>query len=281
MDWLILAFFVVFGFVVGSFLDNLAYRLPNGIDLFAPIKSHCEKCNTEFKWYEKIPVLSFVVSGGRCRHCHERLPLRSLLLPVLNAALYAGIYLFFQNTALLGWRIAQTACTAILSSVMLLSAVIDAEHKVAFDIVTGIGGAAAALYHVFGALFVGRYIPDHIVEILLGFGIGLVVFAVSYFFPKFFLKKDGFGGGDVLLGVVISLYLGIMRLAVALFVTAFVALLLSIIAMISALRKRGEITETDKSLPFVPFMTLGFFVGLFVGQPVAEWAIDAIFSLLI
>lgn len=279
MDWLIFAFFVIFGFVIGSFLDNLAYRLPNGIGLFAPVKSHCEKCNTEFKWYEKIPVLSFVFSGGRCRRCRERLPLRTLLLPILNAALYAGIYLFFKNTTTLAWRIAQTGCTSILSSVMLLSAVIDAEHKVAFDIVTGVGGAAAILYHVFGGVFVGRYFPDNIVEILLGLGVGLFAFAISYFFPKFFLKKAGFGGGDVLLGVVIALYLGIMRLAVTLFVTAFVALFASIISMLVALRKHGEITEEDKSLPFIPFMTFGFFVGLFVGQPVAEWAIEAVLSL--
>ena len=77
----------VLGLCVGSFLNVVIYRLPNGMNLAKPA-SHCPKCKKEIKWYDNIPVLSYIILGGKCRNCKTHISFRYTLVELLNAILW-------------------------------------------------------------------------------------------------------------------------------------------------------------------------------------------------
>ena len=87
---------ILLGLCVGSFLNVVIYRLPLGQSLAKP-KSHCPKCNAPIKWYDNIPVLSYIILGGKCRHCKEKISFRYPAIEILNAVLWFACLTLFTN----------------------------------------------------------------------------------------------------------------------------------------------------------------------------------------
>ena len=88
--WVIVLFSAVFGGAVGSFLNVVVYRLPNGLSLVAP-PSHCPICKTPIRWFDNVPVFGWMMLGGRCRHCRCWIPIRYPLVEALTAAMFAAL----------------------------------------------------------------------------------------------------------------------------------------------------------------------------------------------
>ena len=95
MEKLYLIFFFILGSIMGSFYHVLATRLSKGMSIIRPA-SHCEKCNHELKWYELIPILSYIFQGGKCRKCKTPLPLSYLLMEICSGMLFAVCYHVFD-----------------------------------------------------------------------------------------------------------------------------------------------------------------------------------------
>ena len=87
---------ILLSLVVGSFLNVVIYRLPRNMSLAKP-GSHCPKCNSPIKWYDNIPVLSYLFLGGKCRNCKEKISFRYPMIELLNCALWFVSLLIFTN----------------------------------------------------------------------------------------------------------------------------------------------------------------------------------------
>ena len=124
-DSLVLVFVGVFGLIVGSFLNVCIYRLPRHESLAFP-SSHCPACGRSLRWYENIPVLSYVILGGRCRTCRTRI---SPVYPLVELAACALAILFYEQSGLS----ILFASRLVFTFALLVLFMIDLQHRILAD----------------------------------------------------------------------------------------------------------------------------------------------------
>src|SRR5580693_1245259 len=125
----------VMGAIFGSFLNVVAYRLPRHESIVLPA-SHCTRCGTPVKPYDNIPILSCLLLRGHCRGCGERISVRYPLVEALTAALCAGAVLTYSSAA-------GIALSVALILVVVPAALIDLEHRIIPNKITGLGALVA------------------------------------------------------------------------------------------------------------------------------------------
>jgi leader peptidase (prepilin peptidase)/N-methyltransferase len=173
----------LFGLLIGSFLNVVAWRLPRGESLVKP-RSKCPGCATQLKPYDNVPVLSWLMLRGRCRGCGERISAR---YPVVEAAT-AGLYVLV--VALKWGDVLQTTLGLVLVTFLVPIAVIDLDLKIIPNKLTA---PAAVLAVALGAVLEPSYLPEQ-----LAAGAG----ALAFFLLPALIHKKGMGMGDVkLVGV--------------------------------------------------------------------------------
>lgn len=232
------------GLCVGSFLNVVIYRLPLGISLAAP-PSHCPVCGYRLRWYDNIPVLSYLMLGGKCRHCHAHISLRYTLVELANTALWLGAAFLWRGNILMA------LVAAAASSVAICTFFIDLEHGIIpdrFPVMLGILAIPAALLDSFDAWYA------HLIGAAVGFAVfWLVGFAVS---KK--IGREALGGGDIKLALAAGAFLGWKRFLVMM----LVASVSGSVWMLMRRRRDGESRET----PFGPFLAVGFLAAMFAGS---------------
>jgi leader peptidase (prepilin peptidase)/N-methyltransferase len=242
MDVAVAAFFLAPGLAVGSFLNVLAARLPLKRSVVHP-GSACMSCGTEIRWYDNVPVLSYVLLRGRCRSCGAGIGLRYPAVELTTALLVAGCVLAFGLTA--DAAVATLFCIALVA----VSAT-DLEHRI---IPNKIVLPAAAL--VLAAQTVMHPSPEWALGALGASGF-LFVAALAY--------PAGMGMGDVKLALLMGAMLGR---------TVGVALMLGMIAAlvpgVALLAKHGQ-KARKMGIPFGPFLALGSVVALFWGHAILD-----------
>lgn len=229
---------------LGSFLNVVAARLPEGRSLLSP-PSSCGSCGTEIAWRDNVPVVSFLLLRGRCRHCGTGIGARYLAVEVGTALLVAACFLVFGPTA------DAVVASVFVSTLVVLSA-IDVERRILPDKIVlpsaGIILAAQLLLH-----------PDQWLEwILAPLGAAAFLFAALLAYPK------GMGMGDVKLCLLLGAMLGKLVL-VALMIGMVAALVPAVVLVVrhgSAARKMA--------IPFGPFLAFGAVVALFIGDSLLD-----------
>ncbi len=225
---------------LGSFLNVVAARLPEGRSLVSP-PSSCGSCGTKIAWRDNVPVVSFLLLRGRCRHCGARIGARYLAVEVGTALLVAACFLAFGPTA------DAVVASVFVSALVVLSA-IDVERRILPDKIV-LPTAAAVL-----AAQIALH-PDRAPEfVLAALGASLFLFVALLTYPK------GMGMGDVKLCLLLGAMLG-KGVVVALMVGMVAALVPAFVLLArhgAAARKMG--------IPFGPFLALGAVVALFVGD---------------
>jgi len=235
----------VFGTVVGSFLNVLAVRLPGGESVVRP-GSHCRMCNVPIRWYDNVPILSFVWLRGRCRSCGARFSWRYPLVEALTGALFAGAVVRFGVTPTL-------APALLLLASLVAITFIDLSWQIIPDaitlpgIVTGVVASVAT-----GA----NTLAESLLGIALGGGIFLAIILLS---------GGGMGGGDMKLGAMLGAFLGWKIALLSLLVAVVLGGALAIGLL--ATRARGR----KDAIPFGPFLAAGGAVGLFWGERILTW----------
>jgi leader peptidase (prepilin peptidase)/N-methyltransferase len=228
---------IIFGLVFGSFYNVLIYRIPKGISLVNPKKSFCPVCNHQLAWKDNIPILSYLVLGGKCRYCGSKI---SPLYPVIEGSTAA----LFLLAVFLTSNIWNMLALWILFSGGIIVTAIDLQTMMIPDfavIMTAVGGVLWAIAN-------GQVLLS-LISAGIGFGIFLIIHLVS---------KQGMGFGDVEYIAALALYLVPFSLVWAILIASIAAIIFALPMLIT--RKANRKTH----VPFGPFLALGVSIAIFI-----------------
>lgn len=235
----------ILGLLVGSFLNVCIFRIPLRQSVVTT-PSHCGACGKRIRSHDLIPVLSYLLLGGKCRFCGEKISLRYPMVELLNAAAYLLIY------QACGLSI-QFMGFSLLASSLIVIAFIDYDHKIIPDGVVLLLIGAGVIYSVFA-----RDITW--LDRLIGF------FAASLpLYLILLLSKGGVGGGDIKLMAAVGIYLGWKLTLLSLLIGAVLG---SIVAVILLIMKRK--TRKDE-IPFGPALAVGIMAAALYGNRLLDW----------
>jgi leader peptidase (prepilin peptidase)/N-methyltransferase len=236
----------LFGLLIGSFLNVVAWRLPRGESLVRP-RSKCPGCSAQLKAYDNVPVLSWLLLRGRCRGCGERISARYPVVEATTAALYVLVVALKHDDAL------QLVLGLALVTFLVPIAVIDIDLKIIPNKLTG---PAAVLAVALGAVLEPSYLPEQLIA-----GVG----ALLFFYLPALIHAKGMGMGDVKLAAVLGLYLG-RAVAPAL----FIALIVGVVAGVAIIAMKGVSEGRRTKVPFGPFLALGGLIAFFAGDALVD-----------
>jgi leader peptidase (prepilin peptidase)/N-methyltransferase len=244
----------VFGAIVGSFLNVCITRIPKRESLVSP-PSHCCKCGKSIRFYDNVPIISFLILRGRCRFCRERISVRYVLVEVITGVMTAALYFRFGLTLAF-------VTTFIFVTALIVVSFIDLEHRIVPDVISLPGilvGAliAIAAKYVFGDT--SQVIPSPLstfIGILAGGG---ALYGIGWIYERV-TGVDGMGGGDIKLLAMIGAFLGLPSIPVTVFIGSLVGSVVGVVLML--------VTGTGRrlALPFAPFLCIGATTHLFFGQ---------------
>lgn len=253
-----------FGAFVGSFLNVVVYRVPLGRSVVSP-GSACGACGHAIRWYDNIPVLSWLVLRGHCRDCGAGIAARYPLVEIGTAVLLGTVAWRFvpeitaaTATAEVVAAVLQTVAFAYLAAISLALAIIDIEvHRLpnalvlpAYPVGFALLGTVAVLTGEWGSFFTAV--------------VAAIAFALIYAIPAF-AAPGSMGMGDVKLAGVLGLFLGSLGVAPT-FVGLVAGFLLGGLAgVVLIVRGRGRKTK----LALGPWMLAGAWIGILVGEPLA------------
>lgn len=247
METMTLIFIAVFGLVFGSFLNVVIYRLPRGKSLMRP-PSSCPGCGAQIKPYDNIPVLSYIILGGKCRKCGRRI---SAVYPAVEALTALGFVLVYFNAGrVLGLEF---VAGCVFMSALIALGFIDYDHQILPNAITLPGLVLALVYSFFRDDLTFR---GALVGAVAGSGFLLLVYG-AYFLIR---KKEGLGMGDVTMMLMVGAYLGLMRTLLTLILASFVGALVGVYFIL----RRGK--DFQFALPFGTFLAPAAFVSLIWGE---------------
>ena len=242
------AFLVVWsglvGLVVGSYLNVVIHRLPEGRSTVTP-RSRCPACGAPIRALDNLPVLSWFLLGGRCRDCRAPISPRYPLVEAATGALFAGAVVRF------GWSL-EALAAALLASLLLALAGIDVDHFLLPDKLTLPGLAAGFALQ---PLLADGSFARSVQGALAGAGV-LLVLAGAWELAK---GVEGMGLGDVKMLAMSGAFLGVAGVAVTLVVASFAG---SVAGLALIARGRGGL---GSKLPFGVFLAAGGLVAIFFG----------------
>ena len=254
-------FAFVFGAVVGSFASVVAHRVPRG-EPFATGRSRCPTCGQQIAAYDNVPILSWLVLRGRCRSCGERISARYPLVELATGLGFAAVTVVHLDAAeglATGPDAAGLAAGYVFVAVLAVITLADLDLRVIPNKAL-IAGAAI------GAPLVVIADPDSSLEraiAIVAAGGGMLLVALAY--PR------GMGMGDVKLAALMGLYLG-RAVAPGLLLGFLAGALVGVGLMLSRGREARK-----QAIPFGPFLALGAFAALLVGDEIVDWYLDEFF----
>jgi len=241
---------VVFGAIVGSFLNVCIVRLPKEESIVWP-GSHCPRCRKPISYYDNVPLISYLVLRGRCRHCRESI---SLQYPLVEGVTAISSFLLFLRYGASPSYLFYFAFVAAL----IVITVIDLYHQIIPDVISlpGIGVG------LIGALFIPQItFFKSLMGVILGGG-SLFLVAMLY---QWLCKREGMGGGDVKLLAMIGAFLGWD----AVILTILLGSLIGSVSGITIMLIKGK--GFKYAIPFGPFLSIGAVIALFYKNEIIFW----------
>lgn len=254
------------GLSIGSFLNVVVYRVPRGVSIVRPA-SACPGCGMEIRARDNVPVLSWLLLGRRCRECRIPISARYPLVEALTALAFVLVALWFAPAiARAEGAAAVASASLVLAAFLVLAAVsislsaIDLELRRLPNPIVLAAFIAGALLLVPAILLAGQ--PMLLVSAAVGAGGSFLFYLLLAV-----LGRGGMGMGDVKLAGALGLYLGALGWA-PLVVGVLAAFMIGAIAGVIVLITRRSMR--DRSLPFGPWMFVGAWIGIILGEPLAE-----------
>lgn len=246
MDIFYLIIMVSYGIIIGSFINVCIYRIPKEESIVV-VPSHCMKCGNKLKWYDLVPLMSYLFLGGKCRYCKDKISVQYPLVELTNGLLY-GVLVYVQGFSI------KTVLYCLCTSALLALSIIDwrtFEIPVAFNIFIGILGVIRLLTDI------GHWYT---------YAIGFV--SVSGFLYLLYLitKGRGIGGGDIKLMAAAGLLIGWKYIILSLGLGCVLGSIIHVILM--------RIQNKDRVLAFGPYLSLGIYISMVCGEQIVEWYLN-------
>jgi leader peptidase (prepilin peptidase)/N-methyltransferase len=246
-------FALVTGMVVGSFLNVCICRLPRDESVVSP-PSHCPQCDYLIRWYDNIPLLSYLLLRGRCRGCGARISIQYPLVELLNGLLTLALFLRFGPT--LAFLVLFLFCSALV-----VITFIDLEHQIIPDEIS--------LPGIVIGFICSFFLPGHswlnsLLGILLGGG-SLLLVAYAY---QWLTGNDGMGGGDIKLLAMMGAFLGWKSILFIVFASSLVGSVIGITMML--VQKK----DSKLAIPFGPYLAFGAVLYIFYGRQIIHWYLN-------
>jgi leader peptidase (prepilin peptidase)/N-methyltransferase len=250
-------FVLVLGLIIGSFSNVCIYRIPRNESLIRP-GSHCPKCNQPIKFYDNIPLVSFIILKGKCRYCKEKISWQYPLVEFLTAVLYLLLFLRY------GLQLV-TFVYMFFCSALIIITFIDLKENIIPDVLS----LPLLLLGFLMSFFLKNLSPiNSLLGILAGGGVLLLVAILG----SFLFKKEAMGGGDIKLAAMVGAFLGWQLTLLSLFLSFFTGAIIGIVILI---KNKGE----SDPIPFGPFIALGTIIALFFGNSIINWYLSLVIHL--
>lgn len=233
MEIYFLILFFIIGAIMGSFYHVVATRLSNDESIIKP-GSHCPRCNHFLKWYENIPIISYLLLRGKCSKCHSKIPISYLIAEIITGLLFAVCYHCFGMTV-------ELLIALVFISSLIIIIISDIEYMIILDEVLITSTLIIIIIYIFGVS-----LEQAAYHIYSGIGAFLAMYAIKILGDKAF-KKESLGGGDIKLMFLFGLVLGFPMSICTIFLATFIAFPISIIILFSS---------KENIIPFGPFLSM-------------------------
>lgn len=240
---------LILGAMVGSFLNVCIYRIPENVSLWWP-PSTCPKCKTRIKFYDNIPVLSYLILRGKCRSCKTKI---SIQYPIIEALTSLLTLLVVYNFGLTYW----TAVALFVTYSLIVLSVIDFRLFIIPDRFS-IGLTVLGLLVFFINPAFSGVLKAKFIQCLAGGAIGFFGLWGMAIIGSVIFKKEAMGGGDIKLTAAVGTLTGIGGVISTLIISSFLGLVYY--AALFILKKDPQ----NKTIPFGPFISIGLFINILI-----------------
>ena len=237
-------FSLFFGLILGSFLNVCIHRIPRRESLVHP-PSACPQCNERIRFYDNIPLISYVILRGKCRFCKKPISIRYPMVEFLSGSLSMALFVKYGLSP-------HYFLLYFFSASLIIITFVDLHHKIIPDVISLpgilIGFVAVSLFGLNGLSW-----KDSLIGIVIGGGL-LYLIGVSY---EWLRKKEGMGMGDVKLLAMIGAWMGYMALPYIILISSLTGIIIGGGSLLLTRRDLGQ------RIPFGPFLVLGTLMTLF------------------
>ncbi|MDD5355629.1 MAG: prepilin peptidase [Candidatus Omnitrophica bacterium] len=248
-------FIFITGLAVGSFLNVCIYRLPREQSLVKP-RSHCPHCKKTISWRDNIPLLSYILLKGKCRHCKAKISFQYFTVELITALMFILFYNTFGLTV-------KSIIYLVFTCGLIVATFVDFNFRIIPDEIN-IGGiilglVASFIYpelHNAGSHIFGLYMS------FLGIIVGGGILWLTGLIGDFIFKKETMGGGDVKLLAMIGAFLGWKIAVLTFFISPIFG---AVVGIIIKLRTKNSL------IAYGPYLALGSLVSLFFGNDILKW----------
>ncbi len=253
INLLIISIILIYGLLIGSFLNVCIYRIPLGVSL-SKSRSHCMGCGKPLRNRDLIPVVSYLLLKGRCRNCSTKISIQYPLIELLNGVIYIAIFLIRGLPGVAEQSLNYHLTTIVFcftASALIVLSVIDfriyeiPEKINLFLLVAGLIRMGLD-YHNWGLYLIGFFCVS---------GFLYLIYVLS--------KGKAIGGGDIKLMAVAGLIVGWKNILLALFLGCLLGSILHILRM--------KIKHADRMLAMGPYLSAGIFIAMLFGDQLVSW----------
>lgn len=245
----------LFGVIIGSFLNVCIYRIPREESVVFP-SSHCTYCSTPLKWYDLIPVLSYLIIKGKCRYCRGDISPQYPIIEILNGIIYAILYFHF------GLSLDFLYFSIIISTLLVIS-IIDYYHQIIPDNLLAFIIIITILYRF--VIYFTYETSISLMDSIIGFlAAGLLFLIIAL------VSNGGMGGGDIKLIALLGFILGLKRIILNILLSFIIGATVSILLLVSGRKNRKD------AIPFGPFINFSFLISALWGESLIMFYIKLI-----
>ena len=246
MNTILLSLYIIiflYGIVIGSFLNVCIYRIPKKENI-VKIRSHCMQCDRDLRWYELVPLFSYLLQGGKCRGCKTKISIQYPLVEAANGVFY--VLIFIIN----GMNVDSLLYCLLVSALLVLSVIDFRTYEIPFGINVYIFvlGIARTILHY-------EEWTNHVTGF---FAVSVVLYIIIIV-----TKGRGIGGGDMKLMATCGLFLGWKEIILAFLLGCIIGSVCHIIRM--------RVTKCDHVLAMGPYLSIGVVISMLWGNGLISW----------
>lgn len=248
------------GISMGSFFNVIIDRMPRNEDITTS-RSRCVFCNTNLKWFDLIPLISFILLKSRCRYCNKKLSIQYIISEFTVGVMFLISYIMYGRCM----QYSSMLLYMTLWSMLYITAIIDYKHGIIIE-------SIIIIFSIIG-IFI-RFIEGiTLINIFSGGVVGVLFYGSIYLLAKMFYKKEGFGLGDVELLGAIGLFIGPLYV----FITGWIAFYICGFTLVCVKMVNRNIDKFDE-IYFAPYICIATFIITLFGDKIILLFMNYLFN---